>query len=285
MSLIKIDEEVCVKCGVCVNTCRKGVIGRDSTQDTPAVIKPQHCYLCGHCVAACPPGALTHNKLEDVAFTEKTGPINSDALTDIIAGRRSIRRYDDKDLTREEIEAILQAGINAPQAKNSRRQGFAVMQGRARIREMDRAVITGYRRLLKILSAPVLGIIRLVKPSLYKELKRNIPSLRALVSNSDDGGYPIFHDAPCVIVIHGPKANMLARDDAAMAVQNMLLQAFAMGLGGCAIGYAAVKSKPLLQYVPIPEGHAIQTVTVFGHPLSSFRRGINHPLKNITWHD
>ena len=47
--------------------------------------------------------------------------------------RRSIRRYQDKPITREHIEKILKAGMNAPSAGNEQPWHFVVMTERAKL--------------------------------------------------------------------------------------------------------------------------------------------------------
>ena len=181
MSLIYINKESCTKCGLCIFTCSKEVINRQSEQDIPCSGSPENCSICGHCVAVCPTGALAHTKMEDSSFEEIRQEIDPEGLAQSIASRRSVRRFETRPLEREEIERLLQAAANAPQAKNSRRQGYAVVTDRDKIREMDIAVVRSYEKLLKILSGPVRFILRLVKPSLAKELAKNLPSLGRLV--------------------------------------------------------------------------------------------------------
>lgn len=49
---LHLDEDKCVNCGVCKNTCKMGIDPRE----TPNSIE---CIRCGDCVRACPAGALT----------------------------------------------------------------------------------------------------------------------------------------------------------------------------------------------------------------------------------
>ena len=221
--------------------------------------------------------------MKDTTFGKIDRKVDPEDLATLIASRRSVRRFTTKPLDKETILQLLQAAANAPQAKNSRMQGYAVVTDREKIRAMDRAVVGAYQKLLKI-PRSLLAVLKLLIPGKIKQLQKNRPSLERLVTRSGEGNYPIFHDAPCAVIIHGPSDNMLARDDAAIAEQNMLLQAHAMGLGGCIIGYASVKSKPLLKYISLPKGHAIQAVVVFGHPEKSFSKSINRPVENTRWY-
>lgn len=51
---------------------------------------------------------------------------------DAIMGRRSIRKFQDKDVPREVVDAVLTAGINAPSAKNRQPWRFYVVSGAAK---------------------------------------------------------------------------------------------------------------------------------------------------------
>ena len=53
-----INQEGCVGCGVCVNTCPAGAI---SMEDKKAVIDMNKCIRCGRCHSACPQGVVMHD--------------------------------------------------------------------------------------------------------------------------------------------------------------------------------------------------------------------------------
>lgn len=52
----KIDQEKCVGCGACKETCRAGAI---SEADGKCVIDANTCAGCGNCAGACGVGAIT----------------------------------------------------------------------------------------------------------------------------------------------------------------------------------------------------------------------------------
>lgn len=56
-----------------------------------------------------------------------------------IADRRSIRAYEDKPLTEEQINALLRAGVQAPSARNSQPWHFTVVRDQALIKEVNDA--------------------------------------------------------------------------------------------------------------------------------------------------
>lgn len=55
--LAMIDKSTCVACGVCMNTCVKGVIS--IYRGCYAVVDEGKCVGCGLCSKACPAGCIT----------------------------------------------------------------------------------------------------------------------------------------------------------------------------------------------------------------------------------
>ena len=56
MSKPIIDADVCIACGVCVDTCPCGVL---ELNDVATVADEDSCVGCGSCLEACPAGAIT----------------------------------------------------------------------------------------------------------------------------------------------------------------------------------------------------------------------------------
>jgi len=236
---------------------------------------PENCIACGHCVAVCPSGAMKHSLLGNLHFEkipEET--IDPESLGLFLASKRSIRQYTDRPIEDKKLEAILKAGACSPQAKNDRDQHFRLVTDPEKIAEMEKAVIRSYRKLLYLLCSPIRMLIGCIKPSFGAMLKKNLPSLRRLVGKADEGLHPVFHSAPCVITIDGKKSNPLARDDASIAMQYMMLQAHAEGIGSCLIGYASTRPGSLRKVLDVPKGRSIQVVATFGYPAIRYRAAI-----------
>ena len=51
----KIDSNLCVGCGACVNACP--VLAISMNDEGKAVIDAEKCISCGTCMAVCPQGA------------------------------------------------------------------------------------------------------------------------------------------------------------------------------------------------------------------------------------
>ncbi len=283
MAHVEIDKERCTACGACYTICTKEALVAAEDGGAPTMDSPERCSACGHCVAVCPSGAIHHALLEHLQLEENTGAgVDPDAIDRFLAAKRSVRRYHDRPLDGDVIERILQAGANAPQAKNSRTLACTVITDPGTIAALESAVADSYRTLLRVLSPPVRLLLRCLKPSLGAEVKKNLPGLRRLVRRAAEGKNPVFHSAPCVVVVHAPRANLLGRDDAVIALQYMMLRAHADGIGSCIIGYAAARPKALRGILDIPRERTIHAVGVFGYPAIPFRRQIRREMPEIT---
>jgi Pyruvate/2-oxoacid:ferredoxin oxidoreductase delta subunit len=67
-SIVKIDEELCTGCGLCVTPCAEGAI--EIVDGKAKVIKEELCDGAGFCLAVCPEGALTVETREAPDFDE-----------------------------------------------------------------------------------------------------------------------------------------------------------------------------------------------------------------------
>ena len=67
-SIVKIDEELCNGCGLCVMPCAEGAI--EIVDGKARVVKEELCDGAGFCLAVCPEGALTVEKREAPEFDE-----------------------------------------------------------------------------------------------------------------------------------------------------------------------------------------------------------------------
>ncbi len=70
MAIERIDQEKCVGCGQCFETCYAGVIQMDEVKQKAVANYPQDCAVCCWCVALCPAQAVVFTPVKMVpAFT------------------------------------------------------------------------------------------------------------------------------------------------------------------------------------------------------------------------
>jgi NAD-dependent dihydropyrimidine dehydrogenase PreA subunit len=67
MITIRVDEDACVGCSLCVDMCPTDVFSFDDDKRLPVVEKAEMCFGCLSCSEICPSDAIDH---EDVSFSD-----------------------------------------------------------------------------------------------------------------------------------------------------------------------------------------------------------------------
>jgi nitroreductase len=127
-------------------------------------------------------------------------------------GRHAVRRYAGEAMSRESIEELVNAAIQAPSAMNLQPWAFAIVQG------ADRLKAYSDRAKAYLLSVPD-GVTPHARDLLGEHLN-------------------LFYGAPALIVICATSQEQQAAEDCCLAAQNLMLAAFAAGLATCPIGFA-----------------------------------------------
>ena len=58
--IIKINEDKCVGCGLCVSACQEGAIG--IVDGKAKLLREDYCDGLGNCLPVCPTGAISFEK-------------------------------------------------------------------------------------------------------------------------------------------------------------------------------------------------------------------------------
>lgn len=66
--IVKIDEDLCTGCGLCVTPCAEGAI--TMIDGKARVLREELCDGAGYCLAVCPSGALSIEERETEEFNE-----------------------------------------------------------------------------------------------------------------------------------------------------------------------------------------------------------------------
>ena len=175
-----------------------------------------------------------------------------------ILHRRSIRRFDPRQIDEGALEQILQAGLYAPSAGGRQGPFFVVSQ--------DREVNLRLGRIKRANSRP-----RMAAAGSY--VSREQPSIA-----DDPAITDAFYGAPTVVTLFAPKNFLFAAEDCAVAAENMMLTADAFGIGSCYIGqgwtaFAGPYGQEILQKWNIRTDYYAVMQLLLGYP----KRGDQHP--------
>ena len=251
---VMIDKDKCVGCGVCAKVC---VANNIMINNKKAETILDDCIKCGQCTAVCPKEAISISGYDEKQIDKKEDVrLNPDDVLDVIRFRRSIRQFKQKEVPREVIEQILEAGRLTHTAKNLQDVSFVVLD-----QEKDR--------------------IEQMAVSLFRKIKPFADLFSPVAKNNKINDHFFFFNAPIAIVI-------LAKDktNGILAAQNMEFAAEAHGLGVLFSGYftmAANHSRKIKNAIKVPKGKSIAMTLVIGYPDVKFFRSVQREKLDVAY--
>ena len=182
-----------------------------------------------------------------------------------IQGRQSVRDYTNHQVPDDLIRKIIAAGIQAPTALGLQPWRFVVVRDRDLMQR-----ISDYCK--PILAEGIEG-------------EPHYPGTEFFLAALKDPGYSIFYNAPVLILILGAQEVVSSIIDCALCAENMLLAAWALGLGSCWVGSAAlVEQDPdLLTALKVPGDHRIVAPLIFGYPATPLPPIRERRDPQVTW--
>lgn len=166
-------------------------------------------------------------------------------LKDTIYTRRSVRKYKTDVVDRQIIISLIDAAIQAPSATNSQPWAFSVIQDKKLLEQISK-------------NAKAFLLSRLDKIPRYERY-------RTMLSNPD---FDIFYNTSTLLTVYAKKDSPYPESDCALAAQNIMLMAHAMGLGSCWIGFAKtyLNEPEIKKEFGISDEYIITAPIVIGYP-------------------
>jgi nitroreductase len=136
-------------------------------------------------------------------------------INEAISGRRAVREYSAEPVDQPTIRRLIDAAVLAPSAVNQQPWTFTVVRDQ---KVLDR-------------------VSREAKSHMLATLPDGSQAdhFRPMLSDPD---FHIFYHAPAMIVVSAVGQGPWIVEDCALAAENLMLAAFAAGLGSCWIGFA-----------------------------------------------
>lgn len=170
-------------------------------------------------------------------------------LIDIIKSRHSIRKYTDEQISRDDLEKILEAGNNAPNSGGGQRSMMVALHnkelatyiGKMNVAHFDRSNLAG-------------NYVSKEQPSTIDD-----PSIK-------NG----FYGAPTVVCVFSQDNFMFRTADAFCIIENMVLQATELGIASCIVSrgyetFASEEGRDFMEEWGVPEGYACQGFVILGY--------------------
>ena len=170
-------------------------------------------------------------------------------LLALIKTRRSIRKYTDEQVSREDLEKVLEAGLYAANAGGAQRSMVVAVHDPVLTKRLGRMNMAGFNR------AGLIGsYVSHEQPSVIDD-----PSIK-------DG----FYGAPSVLCVFCQERFAFSVADAFCIAQTMTLEAHSLGLGSCIVSRAETtflspEGQKLLREWGVPEGYVCRAFVIVGH--------------------
>ena len=171
------------------------------------------------------------------------------ALMNLIKARHSIRKYTNEQISRENLEQILEAGNFAPNAGGGQRSMLVALHNK------DLATYVGKLNIASFDRIQLLGnYVSKEQPSIIDD-----PTIK-------NG----FYDAPTVICVFCQDNFLFKTADAFCMMENMILQATELGIASCIISrgeetFDSEAGKKLMKEWEVPEGYSCQGFVILGY--------------------
>lgn len=170
-------------------------------------------------------------------------------ILELMKKRRSIRKYQDRQIDREDLEKIIEAGLYAPNAGGGQRARIVAVHNRELAGKIGRLNLARFDR------------SRLAGGYVSSEQPSNIDD--PTIKNG-------FYGAPTVCVIFGAKNFWYSIPDAFCCAQNMVLAAADLGIASCIIArgeetFDNETGRALLREWGIPDTETARCFVILGY--------------------
>ena len=175
-------------------------------------------------------------------------PVHADTL-ELIKTRRSIRRYTGEQVSREDVEKVVEAGLYAANAGGGQRSMIMAVNNVELATRIGRMNMAGFSR-----AGLAGGCVSRDQPSVIDD-----PTIR-------NG----FYDAPAVLCVFCQERFLFSVADAFCIAQTMALEAHSLGLGSCIVSraeetFATPEGQVLLREWGVPKGYVCRAFLALGY--------------------
>ena len=267
-----VDRSKCIHCGKCINTC-SGMVLKPDQDGCPEMQSFERfgwrgCWRCQHCLAVCPVGAISifGKKPEDsLPMPPKE---MGEYMEQLVASRRSCRRFLDKNVESKVIASILSAMAAAPTGGNAMGVEYTVIDDKDRVDAIRKAA---YAKMDADAKRHI--YTHSFSDFYYGKMKESEKTVRK--------GDLLFCGAPHLFIAHERCVGKWAEDSKAnchLATAYFELLCNAYGLGTTIMSYSAEVLNELAPearaMLHIPTDHYTGLIVGFGYPEIPYARGV-----------
>ena len=178
-------------------------------------------------------------------------------LLELMKHRRSIRKYQQRQVELADLQKVMEAGAYAPNAGGGQRSILLAIRNPALVELVGRLNLRRFDR------------TRLAGSYVSREQPSNIddPSIKSG-----------FYGAPTVVAVFSQKNFLYGIPDAFCCAENMALEATALGLASCIVArgeetFDSEEGRALLQTWEIPENYIARCFVLLGYCDGDYPQG------------
>ena len=170
-------------------------------------------------------------------------------LLELMKYRRSIRKYEERQVSKDDLEKVIQAGLFAPNAGGGQRSMIVAVHNRELVEKLGRLNVACMDR-----SRLIGSHVSAEQPSIIDD-----PTIKSG-----------FYGAPTVCIIFAQKNFLYSIPDAFCCAENMVLEATELGLASCIIArgeetFANEEGEAFLRQWNIPENYEARCFVLLGY--------------------
>ena len=159
-------------------------------------------------------------------------------LNKVISGRRAVREYTSQAVDDRTIRLLIDAAVQAPSAVNQQPWTFTVVRDQSLLDRISHGA----------------------KSHMIATMSGN-PHAAHFQPRLSDPKFHIFYHAPVLILISAIAQGPWIVEDCALAAENLMLAAYAAGLGSCWIGFAQ-------DFLNTPDGKSVLDLPAASVPVA-----------------
>lgn len=188
---------------------------------------------------------------------------NSVMVMDAIYERRSVRHFTDEIVDSELLTSLLNAAVQAPSAMKEEPCAFSIIQ--------DQGLMN--------------RISKVTKDSILKAKIDNDSFSKHAIEIIKQKDFQIFYNANTLVIICSKFPGKFVEADCWLAAENLMLAAYAHGLGSCVIGFAidTLNTPEWKTELNIPEEVKVIAPIILGKPSTITPKIIRKPAKILSW--
>jgi nitroreductase len=165
---------------------------------------------------------------------------------ELLQKRRSIREFEDKDVALETVEEIIQESYLAPSSGNRQEWRFVIVNNREWVKRVS--------------DESKKNILQDIQSDPNSYMKRYQKAL-------ENENFNVFYNAPCLVLILGPRDNHTLEIDCSLIAAHFMLSAAERGLGTCWVGLGKeIRNPEILAELGIPDEVQLVAPIALGYP-------------------